>query len=516
MPSTVLKVVTWINHTMNCKTPIYLTADIRKIEQLAAALPNPSDLMAKAGLAAAKIALDKLLTNGRSKVLVLAGPGNNGGDAFVVARYLQEWWFKITLVFTGERAELSSDARNSLDAWLAVGGEVLSEIPATKNWNVVIDGLFGIGLERDLEGKYYELVNVINHMNLPVLALDIPSGLDSDNGHVRGVAIYATITVTFIGLKPGLLTHYGTEYCGEIILRNLDIDAPTLIKPRSWILDQACAQKLLPPSRPANKHKGMFGSVGIIGGSAGMVGAAFLAGTAALKLGSGRVYLGLIAEDTLRVNPAQPELMLRPAYELFKLDHLNCLVIGPGLGMSADAHFWLDCALKSTQSLVLDADALNLISTHPKLASTLSTRKADTILTPHAAEAARMLGIGTTAVQNDRMAAVKNLVERFNCYAVLKGAGSICMLLDGKRYINTSGNPGLSSAGTGDVLSGIIGALLAQGLSAKKALLLAVYLHGAAADELLEQNGGPVGMTASEITDTARSLLNQWIYCPKI
>ncbi|MEE8222504.1 MAG: NAD(P)H-hydrate epimerase, partial [Nitrosomonadaceae bacterium] len=157
---------------MNSKTPIYLTADIRKIEQLAAALPNPSDLMEKAGLAAAKIALDKLLTNGRSKVLVLAGPGNNGGDAFVVARYLQEWWFKITLVFTGERAELSSDARNSLDAWLAVGGEVLSEIPATKNWNVVIDGLFGIGIERDLEGKYYELVNVINHMNLPVLALD--------------------------------------------------------------------------------------------------------------------------------------------------------------------------------------------------------------------------------------------------------------------------------------------------------------------------------------------------------
>ncbi|TDI83306.1 MAG: NAD(P)H-hydrate dehydratase [Betaproteobacteria bacterium] len=501
---------------MNSETPIYLTTEIRKIEQLAAALPNHSDLMEKAGLAAAKVALDKLLTNGRNKVLVLAGPGNNGGDAFIVARYLQKWWFKVTLVFTGTHDRLSSDARNSLDAWIAVGGKVLSKIPAKKNWNVVIDGLFGIGLERNLEGKYYELVKVINRMNLPVLALDIPSGLDSDKGDVRGAAIYAAMTVTFIGLKPGLLTHYGTEYCGKILLRNLDIDAPTLIKPNSWILDQACAQRLLPPPRPANNHKGMFGSVGIIGGSAGMGGAALLAGTAALKLGSGRVFLGLIADDTPRVNPAQPELMLRPAYELFKLDHLNCLVIGPGLGMSADAHFWLDCALKSTQSLVLDADALNLIAIHPKLANTLSIRKADTILTPHAAEAARMLGTGTTAIQNDRMAAVKNLVERFNCYAVLKGAGSICMLLNGKRYINTSGNPGLSSAGTGDVLSGIIGALLAQGLSVENALLLAVHLHGAAADELLEKIGGPLGMTASEITNTARSLLNQWIYSPEI
>ena len=501
---------------MNRKTPIYLTTEIRKIEQLAADFPTLSGLMEKAGLAAAKVARDKLLTNERNKVLILAGPGNNGGDAFVVARYLQEWWFKVTLVFTGTPAELSGDAKNSMDAWLASGGEVLSEIPAKNDWNAVVDGLFGIGLSRNLEGTYYELVNAINHMNLPVLALDIPSGLDSDNGHVCGVAIYATITVTFIGLKAGLLTHQGTEYCGEILLRNLDIDAPTFIKPQSWILDLAYAQRLLPPPRPANNHKGMFGSVGIIGGSTGMMGAALLAGTAALKLGSGRVYIGLIADNAPGVNPAQPELMLRPAHELFKLDHLNCLIIGPGLGMSADAYFWLDCALKSTQSLVLDADALNLISAHPKLANTLSNRKADTILTPHAAEAARMLGVSTTAVQNNRMAAIKNLVERFNCYTVLKGAGSICMSPDEKCYINTSGNPGLCSAGTGDVLSGIIGALLAQGLIAENALLLAVYLHGAAADELLEQTGGPVGMTASEIIDTARGLLNQWIYNPQI
>jgi ADP-dependent NAD(P)H-hydrate dehydratase / NAD(P)H-hydrate epimerase len=497
---------------MNKNTPIYLTAEIRKIEQLAADMSTPTGLMEKAGLAAAEVVRDKLLTSEKNKVLVLAGPGNNGGDAFVVARHLQEWWFKVTLVFTGVPAKLSDDAKNSMDAWIAAGGEILSEIPTKNDWNAIVDGLFGIGLSRDLEGLYRELVNVINHMNLPVLALDIPSGLNSDNGRVCGSAIYANITVTFISLKPGLLTHHGAEYCGEIILRNFDIDTSALIKPQSWILDLNCAQNLLPPPRPANSHKGMFGSVGVIGGSDGMTGAALLAGTAALKLGSGRVYLGLITDNAPGVDPMHPELMFRSPHELFKIDHLNCLVIGPGLGMSTNAYFWLDCALKSTKLLVLDADALNLISAYPKLANKLISRKAHAVLTPHAAEAARILGISSTEVQNNRVETIKNLVDRFNCYAVLKGAGSICMLPDGRYYINTSGNPGLSTAGTGDVLTGIIGALLTQGIIVENALLLAVFLHGAAADELLEQIGGPVGITASEITDAARVLLNQWVY----
>ena len=499
---------------MNKNTPIYLTTEIRKIEQLATDMSAPTGLMEKAGLAAAEVVRDKLLTSEKNKILVLAGPGNNGGDAFVVARYLKKWWFKVTLIFTGVHAELSGDTKNAIDAWTAAGGKILSEIPAKNNWNAIVDGLFGIGLSRNLEGPYYELVNVINHMNLPVLALDIPSGLNSDNGQVCGSAIYANITVTFIGLKPGLLTHHGTEYCGEIILCNLDIDTSALIKPQLWVLDHNYAHKLLPPPRPTNSHKGMFGSVGIIGGSDGMVGAALLAGAAALKLGSGRVYLGLITDNELGVDPAQPELMFRSPHELFKIDHLNCLVIGPGLGMNADAYFWLDCALKSTKSLVLDADALNLISAYPELANKLITRKAHTVLTPHAAEAARILGISSTEAQDNRVETIKNLVKRFNCYVVLKGAGSICALPDGKYYINTSGNPGLSSAGTGDVLTGIIGALLTQGLIVENALLLAVFLHGTAADKLLEQIGGPVGITASEITDAARVLLNQWVYNP--
>lgn len=280
-------------------------------------------------------------------------------------------------------------------------------------------------------------------------------------------------------------------------------------------LDQAHAATLLPAPRPADSHKGLFGSVGIIGGAAGMVGAAFLAGTAALKLGAGRVYLGLIADDAPSMDPVQPELMLHPVHELFKLDHLSCLVVGPGLGMSVDAAFWLACALESALPIVLDADALNLIAAQPRLANKLQSRKTTTLLTPHAAEAARLLGTDTTTIQHDRMTAAANLAQRFNCHVVLKGTGSICVLPNeqtaGKRYLNTSGNPGLSSAGTGDVLSGIIGAFLAQGLSAGNALLLAVYLHGAAADVLLEQQGGTLGMTASEVTNAARSLLNRWI-----
>jgi hydroxyethylthiazole kinase-like uncharacterized protein yjeF len=505
--------------TPNNSTAIYSTAEIREIEQLAATLPEPPALMEKAGLAAAEVVRDKLLTDDRVNVLVLAGPGNNGGDAFVAARHLHAWWFNVTLVFTGERAGLSVDAQRALDAWLAADGEVFSDIPEDKKWDAVVDGLFGIGLDhrggkggRDLTGRYADLVNAVNGMHLPVLAIDMPSGLGSDTGNVQGVAIKAAMTITFIGLKPGLLTGSGPDYCGKVFLRDLDLDVAALKHPGTWMMDRVHAQRLLPPRRPANSHKGMFGSVGIVGGAAGMVGAALLAGGAALKLGAGRVYIGLIAGDALGVDTAQPELMLRPIEALFKLGNLNCLVVGPGLGIEPNAHFWLDCALKSKLPLVLDADALNLIATYARVSGVLRERTAPSILTPHPAEAARLLGVDISTVQNDRMNTAAEMAAKFNCCVVLKGAGSICAMPDGRRFINTSGNSGLSSAGTGDILSGITGALLAQGSTPEEALLLAVYLHGAAADALLEQLGGPVGMTASEITRAARSLLNDWIY----
>ena len=499
---------------MNNADPIFFTTEIREIERLATAQRDAPCLMEKAGLAAAQIARDKLLSHEQCNVLILAGPGNNGGDAFVVARYLKQWGHSITVVFAGDQERLPDDAKNALQQWLAVHGDIKNKIPDEENWDLIIDGLFGIGLDpkRPLQGQYLDWVQTVNHTQTPVLALDIPSGLGSDNGCIYGAVINATITVTFIGFKPGLLTNYGPQYCGDIQLCDLDLNTCHFQPAHTWVLNAKLAHSLLPPPRAANSHKGTFGSIGILGGSAGMVGAALLAGRAALNLGTGRVYLGLIARNAPDVDVTQPELMLRSPHELFKLQQINCLITGPGLGTESDAYTWLDCALTTQHALVLDADALNHIAAHAQMASKLRQRTEPAVLTPHPAEAARLLDIDVTTVQNDRLGAAQRIAEFFNCHVVLKGAGSICTFPNGSHYINTSGNPGLSSAGTGDVLSGMIGAFISQGLSPEHALLLAVYLHGVAADELRKQHHGPLGMTATEIIPAARGLLNQWIY----
>ena len=495
---------------------VFFTAQIRAMEQQALQLPKPPQLMEKAGLAAAQVVRDRILKNPNHNVLVLAGPGNNGGDAFVVARYLKEWGNAVTVVSAAEHDRLPADAKQALQAWLDCGGAMCTSLPdGEHNWDAVIDGLFGIGLDqshhRPIEGQYRDWIETVNRMTAPIVALDIPSGLGSDDGYIYGIAIRATVTVTFIGLKPGLFTNFGPEYCGAVVLRDLDIHLPAPPEPQAWLLSGARAQKLLPPSRSANSHKGSFGNAAILGGSTGMAGAALLAGRAALHLGAGRVYAGLLAENAPAVDFLQPELMLRPPSELFAVKPLNCLIVGPGLGQSAQARSWLSMALDSDCVLVLDADALNLIAQHPDLAENLSQRKAAAILTPHPAEAARLLNTDSATVQNGRMNAALQIAQHFNCYAVLKGAGSICCFPDGKRYLNTSGNPALSTAGTGDVLAGIIGALIAQGLSPGRAVLLAVYLHGAAADRWVRQHQGMLGMTASEVITEARSLMNGWI-----
>lgn len=495
-------------------TPVYTTAEIREIEVLAQSIPDPPVLMEQAGLAAAEIACTRLLTGSKQRILVLAGPGNNGGDALVAARHLHEWGKQVTLVFTGDAERLSQDAGRAFELWQATGETIYRLIPTDSQWDAVIDGLFGIGLNetRPLAEKYRQFINQINQLGLPVLAIDIPSGLLSDSGRVPEVAIRAAVTVTFIALKPGLLTHDGCDYCGEVIVRDLGLDTAAWIIPRNWLLGRVSIVACLPAPRLANSHKGTYGRLGILGGASGMIGAALLAGRAALKLGAGRVYLGLLAQEgTPVVDPVQPELMLRSPSDFFDSDLLDSLVIGPGLGKEIAACIHLEQALQTDLPLVLDADALNLIATYPELGDALKARKAATILTPHPAEAARLLRMTTVAVQHDRLNAAQTLAQQFNCAIVLKGAGSICALPDGACYFNTSGNPGLSSAGTGDVLSGFLGALLVQGLSAKNALLLAVYLHGAAADVLLDQQCGPVGMTASEVIPAARDLLNRWI-----
>jgi len=488
-------------------TPVYLTAGVRAIETAAAAAKEPPQLMEKAGLAAAEIARD--VSGGTGKpVLVLAGPGNNGGDAFVLARHLKQWYFKVTVVFGSEESKLSTDAKAALRAWRAAGGGIAQALPGKQDWGLVVDGIFGIGLEREVTGRYAEWIATVNACRAPVIAIDVPSGLQSDTGHVMGCAVRATHTVTFIALKPGLLTLDGPDQCGEVHLRTLDLDTQALRPAQGRLIgDEILAVALQP--RKLNSHKGDYGSVGIIGGEHGMVGAALLAGRAALKLGAGRVYVGLLAKDAPLVDAVQPELMLRRADEVLKLGHLSCLAVGPGLGQMPDAEYYLGWAMESPLPVVIDADALNLIASDAQLAGRLKNHKATALLTPHPAEAARLLGVSTREVQQDRVGAAITLARRFNSLVVLKGAGSICAAPDGSWYINTSGNPGMASAGQGDVLTGMVAAFLAQGAEPKTALLAAVYLHGAAADHAVANGAGPAGLTASETIDAARSLLNK-------
>lgn len=486
-------------------TAVYLTSDIRRIEALAAARPDAPPLMERAGLAAAEIA--RTLVGDRARrILVVAGPGNNGGDAFVIARRLKQWWFDVTVVYIGDEAKLPDDARAALAAWRDAGGACVAAIPAGR-WGLAVDGIFGIGLQRDLTGPYAALVQRLNALDAPVLAVDVPSGLDSDTGRVLGCAVRASHTVTFIALKPGLLTLDGPDCCGELHLATLGLDAAEMQPARGTVLGREVIANAL-PTRKRNTHKGTFGSLAIVGGAPGMIGAALLAARAALKLGAGRVYAGFLADPAPAVDPAQPELMLRGAAELLEMPGLDCVAVGPGLSQSPAAQAALETALAMPLPLVLDADALNLVAAHAALRGATTGRSAPTVLTPHPAEAGRLLGCGTADVQRDRVSAALRLARDLNSGVVLKGAGSVCAWPDGRWAINTSGNPGMASAGMGDVLTGFIGALLAQRVPAQLALAAGVHLHGAAADALVASGIGPVGLAAGEVIDAARRLVN--------
>jgi ADP-dependent NAD(P)H-hydrate dehydratase / NAD(P)H-hydrate epimerase len=265
--------------------------------------------------------------------------------------------------------------------------------------------------------------------------------------------------------------------------------------------------------RAVDSHKGQFGRVLVIGGDVGMVGAALIAARAALKLGAGAVHVGLLAENAPTVDLVQPELMLLPAETALRQLDPDVIAIGCGLGTSRLAYKLLLQTLQLKVPLVLDADALNLIALHPDLQDDLRARNEPSILTPHPGEAAHLLNLDTKSIQDDRMAAARQLAEQFLCSVVLKGAGSLCIDRLGKPHLNTTGNPGMSSPGMGDALTGMIAAFIAQGQDADQAMLLAVHLHGAAGDALAEQQA-MTGMTATEVTEWARWLLNQWLRVP--
>ena len=471
--------------------PLYTVDELRALEQAAQSGLPPGELMQRAGAAAATLVAARLPEAG-GRVVVICGPGNNGGDGYVCALELARHGAEVQCVALGAAA--TEDARAAFSRWAAAGGVTLTEPPADGRFAAVIDAMFGIGMARPLAGPYLAAAEWINRQGSPVLAIDVPSGLDADKGcwvgNVDGVR--ATATVTFIGAKPGLFTGEGVDAAGTVDIEPIGV-APgscsgMLVAPADF------AELRLPRRR--NSHKGSYGSVAIVGGNVGMVGAPLLAARAALRLGAGRVYVDCIGAPEMRLDPLQPELMFRP---LAGLEGLTSCVVGCGLGDDATARSAFASTLGSRCPVVIDADALNLLAADDVLARAFRARSAPTVLTPHPLEAARLLRTEAPAVQADRVGHARELARRFNAIVVLKGAGTVIAGADGRYAINPTGSAALASAGTGDVLAGMIGALLGQCDDPRQAVHGAVWLHGAAADEF----GADIGLVATDIAPLA-------------
>jgi hydroxyethylthiazole kinase-like uncharacterized protein yjeF len=490
---------------------LYTVAQVRAIEQAAAATLEPGTLMQRAGQAAAHVALAMLAGQGNRSVLLLAGPGNNGGDALETAANLAHAnaGVDVAVIYLPGPQLVSPETAQALARAAENQVRFLGELPELGP-GLVIDGLFGIGLARPLDGEARGLVEAVNRLRWPVLALDVPSGLDADTGAVvgpHGVALRAVRTLTFIGDKPGLHTFEGRDHAGEVQIDALAIEARHFPAGQTELNEPALFAHHLRP-RANNSHKGSFGDVAIVGGAHGMAGAAMLSARGALFTGAGRVLVAAL-DPGPTFDSVQPEIMFRDGAG-YPLDE-GTLVVGPGMGGSARAIELLAKALHGGAALVLDADALNLIAASVDLQARLTGRAAPKLLTPHPLEAARLLGVTSAEIQHDRLAAARAIAARFQAIVVLKGSGSVIAAPDGSAVLNTSGNPGLAAAGTGDVLAGICGALLAQGWPAREAALGAVWSHGAAADRLVTQGIGPIGMCAGELPAAARAVLNELV-----
>jgi len=454
--------------------PLFTAADIRTIDRQWADSHPAISLMERAGAAAAELA-GTLASDTGEPVLVLAGPGNNGGDALVAARRLAAQGFKVAVVSRADPARLPPDAARAWAAWCENGGTILADIPPSQRYSLVIDGLFGVGLQRDIDGEDARWIAQANALNCPKLALDVPSGIDADSGRVCGCVLRADHTLTFLGLKPGLLTADGPDCAGELHLDWLGVDPAALPAPSGIALTRLeCRHRL--PARARNSHKGQFGHVGIIGGSSGMVGACLIAGRAALQQGAGSATLGTL-DERIVVDYLDPRLMFAAPEKLLDA-RLDGLAIGPGLGRGPRARALLEAALAAPCPLVLDADALNLLAGDPELASLAGRRSRPTLLTPHPGEAARLLGSGSADIQANRIGAARRLSAQTHAHVALKGAGTVIVHPDGRYAINTSGGPWLAQAGSGDRLTGMLVALLGQGMPAGDALEAAVWLHG--------------------------------------
>ncbi|HEX4858081.1 MAG TPA: NAD(P)H-hydrate dehydratase [Usitatibacteraceae bacterium] len=518
--------------TPQTHSDLYTTAQLRAAEAAFQAAHPKISLLQRAGACLVRHAASLLARKKGARILVLAGPGNNGGDAWVAAAGLLKDGHALTVIGLGEQTFGEPAAKSAHAAYLKAKGEVRKDLPKNVRFDLVIDGLFGVGLSRAPSGAFADMIRIVNELRrsqgIPVIAVDIPSGLGAETGIAFGEAIEADRTVSFIGLKPGLFTAAGRDHAGEVFLETLGVERLAEPVSASGILLGADNVRRLIPERRHASHKGTYGNVGIIGGTDGMVGAAVLAARGALFMGPGKVLLGFAAKDAPVFDPLNPEIMVRRAEDLIGDAELAALALGMGLGTDRVAPRLVAAALSRTLPTVLDADALNVIAATPSLATLLAAegQKSSTgagfeaktpeksrqcsrfVLTPHPGEAARLLAQSSAEVQADRVKAAVTLARRFWSVVVLKGSGTVVAAPDGFYAINGSGNPGMASGGMGDALAGMIAAFLAQGLDTLDASRLAVYLHGAAADACIEHGMAPHGLTASEVIFEARTLLN--------
>jgi NAD(P)H-hydrate epimerase len=457
-----------------------------------------TELMRRAG-EAAFAALRRRWPMART-VSVLCGGGNNGGDGYVLARAALQAGLDVSVHPLAPVEKLGGDALLAYQAYRDAGGSLAAFIPSGfEGCEVLVDAMLGIGLDRAVEGPYAEVIAAVHRFHGGVLALDIPSGLDADTGHPWGGAIRADLTITFIALKQGLFTGAGLAHCGGIVLD--DLATPPAVQ-----ASQKPSARLLPgwtgglPARARDTHKGRCGHVLVVGGAPGFSGAARLAAEAAARVGAGLISL---ATPSPLFMPDRPELMchgVARVSELLPLLHrANVVALGPGLGQSDWSRVIHEEVLRHDLPLVMDADALNLLAASPQ-------KRENWILTPHPGEAARLLRTDTATVQRDRYAAIAELRARFGGTVVLKGSGTLIQGENGLPQVCTLGNPGMASGGMGDVLTGVIAGLWAQGLPRAEAAETGVRLHGAAGDAAARE--GERGLLASELMPHLRRLVN--------
>ena len=465
--------------------PLYGRASTRSIERAALASLPPHSLMERAGLAAARLAL--AVAPHASTIWIACGPGNNGGDGLVAARWLHQAGKVVRLTLLAQTDRLPGDAKQALDLARAAGLQIHRALPANdQGFDLALDALLGIGVNRPVEGELGLAIDSLNRAHCPVMALDLPSGLNADTGQALGTHwVRAQHTLALLTLKPGLFTGSGRAAVGRLWFDALGVEPE---RPADAHLLGTNASAAWTRPRLHGQHKGSFGDVIVLGGAPGMTGAALLAARAAHAAGAGRVYLSLLDCESLPgADPARPELMSMHWQQAQTSAQLAARTVVCGCGGGQAVGQVLPGLLDLAPRLVLDADALNAIASDAPLQTQLSQRAKrglTTVLTPHPLEAARLLACPTAQVQADRLAAAHALSQRFDCTVLLKGSGTVLAAPGRTPAINSSGSAALATAGTGDVLAGWLGGLWAQAphTSGFEAAAAACHWHGRAAD----------------------------------